>query len=107
MASARHHLHVQDGKVNQTVSGSPKASAPQKGRKNMKEYIFTELGYFTEKECENIKNALDGKTYMNFSITWSNCAGNCTLIVRTDYEDTEENIKRFFFHVALSELARK
>ena len=38
----------------------------------MKEYIFTELGYFTEKECENIKNALDGKTYMNFSITWSN-----------------------------------
>ena len=73
----------------------------------MKEYIFTELGYFTKKECENIKNALDGKTYMNFSITWSNCAGNCTLIVRTDYEDTEENIKSFFFHVALSELARK
>lgn len=78
----------------------------------MKEYIFTELGYFTEKECENIKNALDGKTYLHFSITWSNCAGNCTLIVRTDCEDTEfilsqENIKRFFFHVALSELARK
>ena len=72
----------------------------------MKEYIFTELGYFTKKECENIKNALDGKTYMNFSITWSNYAGNCTLIVRTDYEDTEENIKRFFFHVALTELAR-
>ena len=75
----------------------------------MKEYIFTELGYFTEKECENIKKALDGiyRTYMNFSITWSNWAGNCTLIVRTDYEDTEENIKRFLFHVALSELARK
>ena len=73
----------------------------------MKEYVFTELGYFTEKECENIKNALDGRTYMHFSITWSNCAGNCTLIVRTDYEDTEENIKSFFFHVALSELARK
>lgn len=80
----------------------------------MKEYIFTELGYFTEKECENIKNALDGKTYMNFSIAWSNfqhsltmCAGNCILIVRTDYDDTEENIKRFFFHVALSELASK
>lgn len=79
----------------------------ERKNKNMKEYIFTELGYFTEKECENIKNALDGKTYMNFSITWSNCAGNCTLIVRTNYEDTEENIKRFFFHVALSELASK
>ena len=73
----------------------------------MKEYIFTELCYFTEKECDNITNALDGRIYMHFSITWSNCAGNCTLIVRTDYEDTEENIKSFFFHVALSELARK
>ncbi len=74
----------------------------------MKEHIFTELGYFTEKECENIKNALDGKTYMHFSIKWLNCAGNCILIVRTDYEDTtEENIKRFFLHVALSELAMK
>lgn len=79
----------------------------ERKNKNMKEYIFTELGYFTEKGCENIKNALDGKTYMNFSITWSNCAGNCTLIVRTNYEDTEENIKRLFFHVALSELASK
>ena len=73
----------------------------------MKEYIFTELGYFTEKECEKMKMALDGKTFMNFSITWSNWAGNCTLIVRTDYEDTEVNIKRFFIYVALSELASK
>lgn len=73
----------------------------------MKEYVFTELSFFTEKECENIKKKLDGKTYMNFSIKWSNLAGNCTLIVRTDYEGTEESIKRFFLHVALSELARK
>jgi hypothetical protein len=67
----------------------------------MKEYIFTELGYFTEGECEVIKKNLQGKTYMNFDIAWSKCGGNCTLIVKTDYEDTESEIKNFFLGFAL------
>ena len=72
----------------------------------MKEYVFTELGYFTKDSCERIKKAMDGRTYMNFKISWSNCAGNCTLIVATDYNDTEEHIKQFFLFAALSELGR-
>lgn len=67
----------------------------------MREYIFTELGYFTEGECKAIKENLQGKTYMNFDITWSNRAGNCTLIVKTDYDDTESEIKNFFLGFAL------
>ena len=67
----------------------------------MKEYTFEELGYFSERECEAIKEQLQGRTYMNFDIAWSNCAGNCTLIVRTNYEDTEKEIKNFFLHCAL------
>ena len=72
----------------------------------MEEYTFKELGYFTEKECENIKKAMDGKTFMDFCVTWANKAGNCTLSVLTDYEDSTENIKRFFMHCALCEIAR-
>lgn len=69
--------------------------------KSVKEYTFEELGYFAERECKAIKEQLQGYSYMNFDITWSNCAGNCTLIVRTDYEDSEKEIKNFFLHCAL------
>lgn len=72
----------------------------------MKEYVFTELGFFSPMTCEKIKKAMDGRTYMNFHISWSNCAGNCTLIVATDYEDTEEHIKQFFLYAALCEIGR-
>lgn len=72
----------------------------------MKEYLFTELGFFTKDSCERIKKAMDGRTFMNFKISWSNCAGNCTLIVATDYNDTEEHIKSFFLYAALTELGR-
>lgn len=71
----------------------------------MKEYVFTELGFFTKDSCERIKKAMDGKTFMNFTVKYSNCAGNYTLIICTDYEDTEENIKNFFLHCALEALA--
>lgn len=67
----------------------------------MREYTFTELGYFTERECKAIKECLQGKTYMNFDITWSNFAGNCTLIIKTDYEETANEIKNFFLNCAL------
>ncbi len=72
----------------------------------MKEYVFDELGYFTKDSCERIKKAMEGRTYMNFHISWSNCAGNCTLIVATDYNDTEEHIKQFFLYAALCEIGR-
>lgn len=42
----------------------------------MKEYVFTELGFFTKDSCERIKKAMDGRTFMNFKVEYSNCAGN-------------------------------
>ena len=71
--------------------------------KTIREYAFTELGYFTECQCEAIRKKCEG-TYMNIRVSWSNYAGNCTLIICTDYEDTEENIKNFFLHKALAAL---
>ena len=70
----------------------------------MKEYTFEELGYFAERECQAIKDCLQGYSYMNFDIAWSNQAGNCILILRTDYDDTPENIKAFFLHFALGQI---
>ena len=70
----------------------------------MKEYVFSELGYFCEGECQAIKEQLQGTTFMNFDICWSSHAGNCTLIVKTDYEAEPEKIKNFFLHCALSVL---
>lgn len=72
----------------------------------MNEYSLAELGYFSETECKNLKRILEDKTFMHFHIAWSNYAGNCTLIIKTDYEDSEDAIKNFFLGFALSELAR-
>ena len=72
----------------------------------MKEYVFTELGYFCESECKAIKEAMQGKTYMNFDVGYSNQAGNCTLIIATDYNATEQEIKNFFLACALGKLAK-
>ena len=72
----------------------------------MKEYAFPELGYFLESECKAIRKRLQFKTYMNFGIGWNNQAGNCTLIISTDYDVTEEEIKTFFLHYALASLTK-
>ena len=47
----------------------------------MKEYSFSELGYLSAQDCEAIATALNGKSFMNFQVRYSNYAGNCTLNV--------------------------
>lgn len=80
----------------------------------MKEYSFSELGYLSAQDCEAIATALNDKSFMNFKVTYSNYAGNCTLIVVVDENTaetyTEAEIKSMFMHVAfttLAELIRK
>lgn len=64
----------------------------------MIEIIFEELGYFSESTMKKIQNKVNGKTFMNFQVTYSNQAGNCTLIVKTDYQcASKESIKNFFY----------
>lgn len=70
----------------------------------MKEYSLTELGYFTVSQCEAIKKCLQGESMMDFDIAWSNCAGNCTLIIKTDYPEPAQKIKNFFLHCALGKI---
>lgn len=70
----------------------------------MKEYIFTELGYFAERECLAIKDVMEGRTFMRFHVKWSSAVGNCTLIIATDYDSTEEEIKNFFLACALAKI---
>ena len=75
----------------------------------MKEYIFSELGYLSVQDCEAIATALNGKSFMNFKISYSNYAGNCTLIVVVDENTaetyTEAEIKSMFLHIAFTTLA--
>ena len=68
----------------------------------MRKYAFEELGYFTESACKKIKEKMQGKTFMNFDITYSNFAGNCILIICTDYKEDPQEIKNFFLNCALS-----
>lgn len=79
---------------------------PESKGNPVKEYPITELGYFTKTEAEAIKKEMDGKTYMRFQVGYSNFAGNYTLIIKTDYDETEEEIKNTFLHCCLSALAR-
>ena len=90
----------------------PAAALPHKRIKKlkggiyMKQVVFNELGYFTENQIEAIKDELNMASYMLFNVSSSNCAGNRTLIVSTDYEADEEEIKNMFLHCALSSIYR-
>lgn len=54
-------------------------------------------GYFTESQAKKLKEKMQGKSYLNFSVAYSNENGNCTLIVSTDYyEENEFNTKEEF-----------
>ena len=65
-------------------------------------------GYFSKEVCEKLKEKLSGKSYMKFQIEYSNCAGNCTLMISTSYpETTEEELQSMFFFVALNALAEE
>lgn len=70
----------------------------------MRQVAFENLGFFSERTCKRIKEKLEGQTYMNFHIEWSNMAGNCTLIVSTKSDESEEDIRNLFLARALCEL---
>lgn len=71
-------------------------------------------GYFTESQCKAIKEKLEGKTFYKFQISWGNCAGNCTLIVRSainkesnyDIPYTNGDLRDMFISYCISELAK-
>lgn len=76
--------------------------------KQIREYSLAELGYFTEKDCEAIRATCEG-TSMNIKVSWCNYAGNCTLIISSDYgsdempyEETEREVKTMFLNNALA-----
>lgn len=75
----------------------------------MKEYSFSELGYLSARDCESLATALNGKSFMDFKVSYSNYAGNCTLIVAVDEttaeQYTEAEIRSMFMHVAFTMLA--
>ena len=75
----------------------------------MKEYSFSELGYLSARDCVAIATALNGKSFMNFKVSYSNYAGNCTLIVAVDKttseQYTDDEVKSMFLHVAFTTLA--
>ena len=63
-------------------------------------------GYFSKEQCEAIKAKMQGKTFFNFDISYSNEAGNCTLIVRSNNTNyTPEELKDMFIYACISELA--
>ena len=48
---------------------------------------------------------MNGQTYMNFEVNWSNYAGNCTLMCSTTYEASETEIRNFFLSALISKMA--
>lgn len=71
----------------------------------MTEICLTDLGYFTQSRAEKIKQKLQDKSFYHFKVDYSNFAGNCTLIVRTDRAETnEQELKEMFLHCCLNEI---
>lgn len=63
-------------------------------------------GYFLESQCLKIKEKMQGKSFLNFDIAYSNQAGNCKLIVRSKNSNYSEiELKEMFIYCCISELA--
>ena len=76
---------------------------------NRKEFVMSDFGYLSERDCKEIKKRCEG-TSMHIEVSWSNCAGNCTLILTADAENSEEEVRgMFIFHAlcVISELSRR
>jgi hypothetical protein len=62
-------------------------------------------GYFSTKDCQRIKEKLQGKTYMNFNIQYGGIAGNNEIIVTSNNENyNDSELKEMFIHCALTSL---
>lgn len=69
----------------------------------MTELYLGNLGYYTEQSCEDIKKMMDGKTFYDFNVGWSNYAGNCSLIVKSNCGDEDyQDAKDTFLSTAIS-----
>ncbi len=68
--------------------------------------ITIELGNVGSKEqAEKIAKKLNGKTYYNFQVEYSSCAGNYPISIGTDYEGAEEKkVKEMLMFVMACEL---
>lgn len=62
------------------------------------------IGRAAKSSETGINKKMEGKTFMNFEVAYSNFAGNCTLIIKTDYEAEPQKIKNFFLYFALNQL---
>ena len=70
----------------------------------MVEICLNDLGYFTQTQAEKIKQKMTDKSFYKFEISYSNWAGNCTLIVRTKQDTTQQELKEMFLHCCLWEI---
>lgn len=61
-------------------------------------------GYFSRNQCENIKQKLEGKTFMNFHIEYSGFAGNYTITVTSDIEESDKELSEMFIYYTLGTL---
>lgn len=66
--------------------------------------LFNVLGYLSETECKNIRNMMEGRSFYHYHVGWSNCAGNCSLVVNANCEkDDLENAKSHFLSMLTRE----
>lgn len=64
-------------------------------------------GYFTKGQCEQIIKKMQGKSFFDFKISYSNNAGDCTLIVRSNTPGyTSQELKDMFIYCCIGELAK-
>jgi hypothetical protein len=80
-------------------------------KKTVEIWMF-ELGYFSKAECETLKEKVSG-SYYNINVIYSNCCGNCSIGVTSDYdyenydmtkEEFEKEVKIMFTRLVISAL---
>ena len=62
-------------------------------------------GYFNNKQCERIKEKVQGKTYLNFNVEYGGIAGNNTMIITSNIEGcSDKELETMFIFYALNQI---
>lgn len=64
-------------------------------------------GNYSKVAAEKIKRTMQGESFYNFQIEYSNMSGNCSIIVSTDRPGTtKKEVNDMFYFVAMNKLAK-
>lgn len=61
-------------------------------------------GFYSTKQCQRIKEKLQGRTFMNFDVQYGGVAGNNSILITSNEECDEKELQHMIMFFILNEI---